>query len=723
MTTISWVQNENGEYEISSVEHLKQLMNEGNLYTDAGTPPANYWGSGTSYIQTVDIDLLNNSSNIKPIGFGGNTSYFRGNYDGAEYSISNYSYVDPNFNTTEYCERYVGLFSQYSGSYVKNMRLNGLWTIRGYFTYAGFFMGRSLRGTFSNIECDFAPGSFMETNDSGYSNSTIGGVWGAVSGTCIGITLKGSVDFRHSISNVSNIGGITGYASTSSSTSMQLVRNLATFPSGIYGKGSVGGIFAVIYSYSGSMSRFLNAMVGDIIGSSAVTGGILGAVIDSSTNNPCTIDNMVNCMTGNIQTGSASGGIIGSYTCYGTCEHLLNYMTGDIIGATDRSGGIVGNFTILDINSSISSCINAMNGNVHNGLFGSVPSNSNLISNTTTATSFGLTFPATETFGNGTPTGFLTDSEFTDLPYFDLTGTDGDGYSYDFEFVYANLLGNSSYSDYTHLVLHRGDVHTPYDVTYGLPTNNTTVYRTYFNVNTLTVTTQPGLTGTTSVSGVTVIELTLLDITTRAINLVVDITEVPGSIGYRLTVEGPTGGEVTKVSNTLVLRHNLVGLLPETTYTIRMYSDTGSGYTLSQETSVTTLVNSTSSYDMTDFQVDGVVSIGNIADLGDEFNSVMNDVFNTGDVVEVSIPSDPSMKSSFIKSGEVLSIKEVASTLIPFSTSSGVGQSVGVTLSDDSTTVPINYDETSNSITVDSVTYNAGSSFILDGRKVTVIDV
>lgn len=38
-TTVTWVQNGNGEYEISSREHLLQLMNVGNLYTDAGTPP------------------------------------------------------------------------------------------------------------------------------------------------------------------------------------------------------------------------------------------------------------------------------------------------------------------------------------------------------------------------------------------------------------------------------------------------------------------------------------------------------------------------------------------------------------------------------------------------------------------------------------------------------------------------------------------------------------
>jgi len=35
MTTVNWVQDGNGNYEVSSPEHLKQLMNEGSLYTDA----------------------------------------------------------------------------------------------------------------------------------------------------------------------------------------------------------------------------------------------------------------------------------------------------------------------------------------------------------------------------------------------------------------------------------------------------------------------------------------------------------------------------------------------------------------------------------------------------------------------------------------------------------------------------------------------------------------
>lgn len=70
--------------------------------------------------------------------------------------------------------------------------------------------------------------------------------------------------------------------------------------------------------------------------------------------------------------------------------------------------------------------------------------------------------------------------------------------------------------------------------------------------------------------------------------IVVDITEVSGSTGYRLTVEGPTGREVIKEVDTLVLRHTIDGLSPNTKYTIRTYSNTGSGSVLNQEISVKT---------------------------------------------------------------------------------------------------------------------------------------
>lgn len=212
----------------------------------------------------------------------------------------------------------------------------------------------------------------------------------------------------------------------------------------------------------------------------------------------------------------------------------------------------------------------------------------------------------------------------------------------------------------------------------------------------------------------------LLDITVRSINILVVITEVMGSISYRITLEGPTGGEVTKVSDTARLIHNLIGIEPQTQYIIRLYSDTGTGYELSEETTVATLVNNASNYEVTDFENEGLVNISPL--IGENLDLVINDIFNTGELLAVSLPSNPSLKSHFVKRGETLSIKDKESIFLPFSPSTGSGQASNVLLSDDSTTVPVAYDELSNNITINSNTFSIGNIFILDGRKVTIYE-
>lgn len=60
--------------------------------------------------------------------------------------------------------------------------------------------------------------------------------------------------------------------------------------------------------------------------------------------------------------------------------------------------------------------------------------------------------------------------------------------------------------------------------------------------------------------------------------------------------------------------------------------------------------------------------------------------------------------------------------MVSFETAGGTGQDVNVTYSDDITTEAVVYDETNNNITVESVTYNPGDSFVIDGLKATVLE-
>ena len=57
-----------------------------------------------------------------------------------------------------------------------------------------------------------------------------------------------------------------------------------------------------------------------------------------------------------------------------------------------------------------------------------------------------------------------------------------------------------------------------------------------------------------------------------------------------------------------------------------------------------------------------------------------------------------------------------------FSASAGSGQSVSLTLTDE-TVMAITYDETSQKITVEGKTYASGDSFIVEGKRITVYDV
>lgn len=198
---------------------------------------------------------------------------------------------------------------------------------------------------------------------------------------------------------------------------------------------------------------------------------------------------------------------------------------------------------------------------------------------------------------------------------------------------------------------------------------------------------------------------------------------MPGAIGYKITYEGPNGVETTASSGVTTLEQNITGLVADTEYIVRLYADTGAGYVRTEELTAKTLTNVATNYDVTHLVQDGVINlsplpestIGNITD-------VMNELFATGDTVQVSVLGNAKLSTSFINLGDTLSIDEIDGVLLPFVQSSGAGQSVGVTLSDGSTTVSIDYDDALNSVTVNEVVYYPGDTFVLDGQKVSVAE-
>jgi len=229
---------------------------------------------------------------------------FYGNYDGGEYTISNYSYVDPNFSTSNACETSAGLFGYCAGEYLKNIRLSGVWTIQGFNKYAGFLVGHysNNTGVISNIEGNFSTGTFMDTN----SVSTfmyVGSIFGTVTlKDASSITVRGTVDFQQDTQNTDYAGGIAAIFKAYAGH-LTLVRNLASFPSGISGS-RAGGLFGQLVFFDGTtLEAGLNAMIGDVFSNHPTRAAYVGGVIGNyyaATSVGSFLNNIVNSMTGDV---------------------------------------------------------------------------------------------------------------------------------------------------------------------------------------------------------------------------------------------------------------------------------------------------------------------------------------------------------------------------------------------------------------------------------------
>ncbi len=584
--TLTWVLNSDSKYEISSKEHLVQVMNEGALYTNEGSTPTNW--TGDSFIQTADIDLSGESSNIKPIGLVTNWS---GEYDGNGYTVSNWSYTDPDYPNAGN-EDDTGFFSTIYGGTVKNFRLAGVCTLSGFKTSAGMFAGSVLGFSYlSNIEVDLAEGSHITQSDSETNSMRVGTVVGYMSswGTTTALTFRGEIGSFGGGTNASEvrIGGVVGHIQNSTGSNT-LFRNMGRFSSAFSGL-RVGGVVGEV-AYS-SLTKALNAMTGDMTGSDV--GGVIGSINQNATTNECT--EFVNSMTGTMtSTGSNTyaGGVVGRLVNLvdsgSTLHSLMNYMSGDILntGNSSRAGGIIG-YVYSASPSQYPTSINAMNGNCYASVFSRPVTTSTLV---TVDTSFGLAFTTNE-YSTDTPVSGLPVDTATGLPTIDLSATDPDGILHTYEFVFGNF--------------------TPPQY----------------------LTTTPGV---SSVSA-TVVEVP------GASSYMITISESPSGIA-QVTHIGISTGDVV-----------IANLTPGTTYSVILHADTGSGYQAVFSETVATLENTASNYDKAEYATNGIYDLTTLQTSGFSLiGEVWNDVFDTGDKLVVNLgPTTPTV--SFVKVGETVS--------------------------------------------------------------------
>ena len=428
-SSVTWVVNGNSKHEISSKEHLLQVMTQGSLYTDAGSPPPAYWSA--DYEQTVDIDL-GFDVNITPIGT--DSASFGGSYDGAGHSISNWSYVDD----PDVTGRFSALFGSCAYATLENMRLTGVWTLTaiGDALQAGFLAGRMLGGTLRNIDCVFDEGTYL--------SCTLAETLGACVGECMSasvysVTVAGTIGTADWYNNGCS-GGVIGRVKRGNVLGL---RNLATWPGGISGR-YVGGIIGHC-EYVTVVAYLVNAMTGDI-NASSTGGGIIGLsrVGTDSTHT------MVNSMRGNITgVGSSAGGILGTHhgrNGPGELAGAMNYMTGNIVRTNGTSAGLIGHaYKDLYYKCTVSNSIVAMNGSSDEAVIGTTDYTDTVSSVTAKIdTAFGFTYTAA-TYGSTTDVFTGTASTlFPGLYYIPLTFSDNASNSYEYDMVFGNVGGSPS---------------------------------------------------------------------------------------------------------------------------------------------------------------------------------------------------------------------------------------------------------------------------------------
>ena len=701
MTTVNWT-TDGSTYLIESREHLLQLMNQGSLYTDTGSPIS--YTSNLSFRQTVDIDLVDVQDLIEPIFGTTAVTSANGSYDGGGYTISNWSYSKTN-------KDHIGLFGYLYDGKIINVNLKGVWNLDVASNISsGFLLGEGGEDSdIQNCHAIFDDGTTMlPVKTSGHR--TAGMIGSMPSGTRIyGVSIAGYLNFT---TEGWYIGGVVGYVNDMATVSY--IRNTARVPNihGVY----VGGVVA--YVRDSSANTLINTMIGNITSSSSYAGGVIAYVQTSSSGTSSkTIQRCVNSMTGNI-TGSSSGGVVGLVNINSTVtlSYSFNYMTGDI-----STSGILGKLILQTSGTprlSLGSCIVAMNGNTAyavtnpSAVFYRTPT-------VTVDTSFGMTFTRPNDFVPGSNLVFFHES-FPDLPYFALD-------YHPWDFVFGNLSGKPAYSEYTHLSIHTSEVSSPFRTTFE---ESTVPYAAFSNLGDTEMFISENLVVVDSQAtrifddnGVQVFPPPPMMLSPRSINILVDITEVPGALGYRVTKVSGSREVAASSKSGNPFQVNVKSLEPETQYTLNLYVDSGAGYVLTSTQSATTLPDNNDNYVVSDFLEEGIFRIEDFStDTREKIAAQMNTLFATGDRVKISTKRKPDILARFVNTGGVVSTAEEESILVPFDEASGASQNITLSLSDNVTTVAVNYDDTQNTIAVGLEVYATGDSFVVDGKKCTVLD-
>ena len=191
-------------------------------------------------------------------------------------------------------------------------------------------------------------------------------------------------------------------------------------------------------------------------------------------------------------------------------------------------------------------------------------------------------------------------------------------------------------------------------------------------------------------------------------------SNIPDATNYTLTQEeSGSGSEVAVLENSTDLSITIYTLVPNTSYDFRLYTDLDMTTPSLTLTEVTPVVDTTSVSSLATRLSNDFTTLVNFNE--GEIQSFLSGIFNTGDIVTFV-----SGKYVFAGESEILNFileNDITGILTPFENSAGSGQTF--TLDSDS----VNYDESSNEITINGSTIASGGTIVVNGYKVTMKDL
>lgn len=703
--SVDWVIT-NSKYELSSKNHLLQLMSNGTLFSDTGTPPTNYWSS--DYIQTDDVDL-ESDGDIAPIG--SSSDPFSGSFDGRGFSVTDWTYENAS-------EDYVGFFGYVSAALIQNINMEGSWVLSAG-SQCGFLVGESESSNIYNVTADFSSGSITSLG------TNTGGLLGTASGSIIeGLTMKGVLS---TITGTTNVGGIVG--SITNGSSLNYVRNMVRFTgsSSISGTSCAGMCSHVSNSDS---SYIMSAIQGSITGVDNA-GGIYSTIENTSSNS---IIHVVNSMTGSISstgTSSSAGGICSTVQSNGnsvfSMNTLVNYSSCSISG-TSESGGIVGSITdgVEILNSVI-----AMNGTVeYAGVHTYTGSNNNVqvqIINT-----FGLVYtnPGVDVSLTTLDGSFGVHSGFSDLEYFAMEGTDTIGNNYTWEFIFANVSGSVGYSQYSHIVISSSDLAGPIE-THVYLQDNSVEYVYFINVNSNEVVAESGL--SISYSSGTVVDTLgsllyptppLLITITSPFSVSLSWDEVPDSILYKvaygLTSTGSMDKHVLSETNSV----DIFNLDELSEYSFQIFSSSdGILFALENgiEGSASIPVNDSSGYILSRFLVDDVYDFSSFSpEKSSQIASIVSTLLGQDESILMNLNGSVRELLVSAPEGGTIEVGDRDQYILPFRQSGGSGQTLTLEGIYEGS---LDYNESSGSISIDGVDFPIDNTVVIGDVRISVSNI